>query len=302
MEAITKEEQALSALRPSVSLTTEERAAIANWNSDPPIYPQLTEEECDELVKKARFLKGQSAYKVAYNKKINGVREFPVFTAKTFREFVVARGTARAQDLHWESGKFDVDADNQAILKILSLYFTRDPRFVELGYSLHKGIFLSGGTGVGKTILMQLCSVNPLASYAQDDCQVITEAYAAKTGGSSVIDHYSTNTAVANSDLTFGHTVLGRFFDDLGQESNARHFGNERNVMGDIIENRYRAGGYHLTHFTSNHTVDELAALYGPRPSDRIHEMCNIIEYPATAKSRRRRPSAPANRPNLKSA
>lgn len=257
------------------------------WNSNR--YPTLTEEECDELVWKARKLKGQRLYMEAYGKLTKGKRGFPKLDAKGFREFVKKRGDARALDRKWTSGQFDIDADNETVLKLLALYFTGDDRFEKIspGYSLHKGIFLSGNTGVGKTILMQLCSTNPHVCYTQHDCQVVAEEYASKEGGPAVIDLYSRNGSVSNPDYTFGQEETGRFFDDLGQEDMAKHFGNERNVMAVIIENRYRAGLFKFTHITSNHTLDEIAALYGPRVQDRLKEMCNIIEYPPTAKSRR---------------
>ncbi|GAB3701260.1 hypothetical protein GCM10027592_29180 [Spirosoma flavus] len=286
----TAEQKALSALQPSVNLTTAEREAIAMWTSDPPRYPQLTEEECDELVRRERIKKGQLLYQQAYAKKTKGIREFPQFTAKSFREFIKKRGDGRAEDLHWKSGQFDIDADNEAVLKILSLYFTKDERFLQLNpaYSLYKGIYLAGNTGVGKTQLMSICDTNPHVCFTQHDCQIIANEYTdKKEGGQSVIDYYITNMGVANTDYSFGQAVTGRFFDDLGQEDIGNHWGNVRNVMAQIIEGRYRMGAYNLTHFTSNHTIDELEALYGPRVPDRLREMCNLIEYPSTAKSRR---------------
>ena len=290
LQTQSNEQVALSALRPSVSLTTQERAAIANWNSEPPVYPELDEDELASLVAKARMQKGQQAFKLAYNKLSTGVREFPTFTAQPFREFIKKRGDAKAKDLHWKAGSFVIDDDNLAVLKLLSLYFTKDERFTTVNpdYSLYKGIYLCGNTGVGKTILMDLCDTNPHACYTRHDCQVIANEYTdKKEGGQLVIDYYSSNGSPANTDNTFGHSATGRFFDDLGQEDIGNHFGNVRNVMAQIIEARYRMGTYQRTHFTSNHTLEELGPLYGPRVPDRLREMCNIIEYPSTAKSRR---------------
>lgn len=265
-------------------------AALAMWTSDPPQYPELTDEEREEVIQKARQQKGQALYSRAYAKRSKGVREFPQFDAKTFRDWIKQRGDAKAIDCKWKSGQFDIDADNKNVLKILALYFTRDKRFEELNssYSLFKGIYLVGPTGVGKTKLMELCDINPHGSYSRHDCQVIAGEYEdKKTGGQRVIDLYSANTESSNPDSTFGHLYLGRFFDDLGQEDMSRHFGKDKNVMAAIIENRYRHGNYHLTHFTSNHTINDLDDLYGSRVPDRLREMCNLIEYPSTAKSRR---------------
>jgi len=260
------------------------------WNSNPPQYPELTDSELQEVVLKARMQKGQALYSHAYAKRAKGVREFPTFDAKSWLEWIQKRGNARAIDQKWPSGKFDIDGDNRTVLKLLSLYFTRDPRFetTRPGYSLHKGIYLVGSFGVGKSHLMELFDINLHTPFARHDCQVICGEYESRQeGGQAVIDHYSNNTLVSNPDNTMGHEYLGRFFDDLGQEDTARYFGKDKNVMAAIIENRYRARQFHMTHFTSNHTLDQLDDLYGQRVSDRLREMCNVIEYPATAKSRR---------------
>lgn len=259
------------------------------WTSEPPQYPELTQEELEKLVFKARREKGQALYSLAYSKQAKGIRTFPTLTAKEFREWITKRGQARAKDLGWKG--FDVDKDNENVLKILALYFTKDERFEEVkpGYSFRKGIFLAGPTGVGKTQLMELCDTNPLASYTPHTCQVIVGEFSdEKKGGQKVIDYYSQDTVADNPDKTFGHEVLGRFYDDLGQEDEGVHYTKRQNVMAQILDNRHRYGNYFRTHITSNHTLDEIGKIYGPRIEDRFYEMFNVIEFPPTAKSRRR--------------
>lgn len=285
------EQKALSDLLPSANLTTEEKAALVNWNSNPPVYPDLTVEETEKAIRDARMQKGQQQFSEAYAKKTKGIRMFPVFTAKEFREFIVKRGKGRALDAGWDD--FIINSDNQPILKILSLYFTRDERFLTLkkGYSFRKGIMLIGKTGVGKTVLMELFQLNPFVPFIPCKCKnVVAEYSKEKTGGQQIIDQYSNNLFVdsTDTDYTFGHQTLGRMFDDLGQEALGKHYTREANVMEDILENRYNAGDFFRTHITSNHTIDQFRELYGPRVEDRCHEMFNVVEYPATAKSFRR--------------
>jgi DNA replication protein DnaC len=75
----------------------------------------------------------------------------------------------------------------------------------------------------------------------------------------------------------------------LGTEANAKHYGHEKNVMAEIILNRYDNNlPYHCTHITTNLTADEIKAQYGTRVTDRIREMFNIIKFPVGAKSRRK--------------
>lgn len=266
------------------------------WKSDPQQFPELTPDETEVAINRARMEKGKTLFQQAYARQASGVREFPDFNATSFRAFIEKRGKARAMDEHWTSGDFFTDEDNQNVIKLLCLYFTGDPRFNKVNdgkYSLHKGIYLCGPGGVGKTVLMDLCDINPFAPFTRHDCQIIAGEFAGrKEGGQQVIDHYSLNTAVlgTDKDFTFGKDITGRFFDDLGQEDLANHFGNEKNVMAQVIENRYRQRNFHLTHFTSNHTIDELDKMqvYGYRVPDRLREMCNVIEFPPTAKSRRK--------------
>lgn len=290
-QKLETEDQVLLDLRPSVPLTTKEQEAIAMWISNPRQYPELTEEEhkssVDAAIFEARRQKGQALYNQAYGAKVNGERKFPTLDASSFKEIIRRRGEARSRQANWTS-PFVIDNDNKSIISLLCLYFTNDERFNKQGegFSLFKGIALVGDTGVGKTVLMQLCNKNPHVCYAQHDCKRIADEFTKE--GTSVIDHYVTNTAVTNTDDFFGQQVTGRFFDDLGTESTAKHFGNERNVMGDIIEGRHQNRNFHLTHLTSNHTLDDIHEMYGKRVADRIREMCNIIEFPAEAKSRRR--------------
>lgn len=266
------------------------------WKSDPPQYPELTADEADAAISRARMEKGKILFQQAYARQASGKREFPEFNATNFRAFIEKRGRARALDQHWSAGDFFTDKDNQDVIKLLCLYFTGDPRFNDVSggkYSLHKGVFLCGPSGVGKTELMDLCGINPFAPFTRHDCQVIAGEYAnKKEGGQQVIDYYSNNTIVlgTDKDFTFGKDTSGRLFDDLGQEDLANHFGNEKNVMAQVIENRYRQRNFHLTHFTSNDTVDQLdeKGVYGFRVPDRLREMCNVIEFPPTAKSRRK--------------
>ncbi|MCF0070254.1 hypothetical protein LZD49_07210 [Dyadobacter sp. CY261] len=261
------------------------------WNSNPQVFPELTEKErefaIEDAIARARKEKGQRLFNLAYKAKVERERVFPSFDAKSFKDLLLRLGQTRAIERKWKF-PFAIDEDNEKVVKLLCLYFTRDERFEQQSpeFSLWKGIALVGDTGVGKTSLMQLCAKNPHACYAQYDCKTIADQYAEH--GPEVIDKYIADFEIKNSDEHFGQKVIGRLFDDLGTEATAKHFGNEKNVMGDIIEGRYQGGWHNLTHITSNHTLEEIHTMYGKRVSDRLREMCNIIEFPETAKSRRR--------------
>ena len=103
----------------------------------------------------------------------------------------------------------------------------------------------------------------------------IAKAYAGdasleEKGGYAAISRYNDITA------RNGHAV-GWLFDDLGAESVVKHYGQEENVMADIIISLYDKGHKGKIHVTSNLHPDELTAKYGNRAASRMMEMFNFI-------------------------
>lgn len=281
-------------------MSTEEEEFLTTWKSEGPQTLPLTDEERVAVeqvairlaVAEAEKKKGLARYNELYWRSVEDVRYFPQLSADEFFEFIVEAGKRRSVERNW-SQEFQIDNDNRVIVKALARYFTDTPSFVKMseGFSLNKGILLIGDTGCGKTQLMELCTRNQKAPYTRHNCQQIAREYAGsgQKGGETVIVEYSGNERSVNGVLSMGYEFFGRFFDDLGAEStNVKHFGNESNVMAEIISKRYDAYQHHMTHFTSNLTLEELKTVYGKRVYDRLREMCNIIEFSASAKSRRK--------------
>lgn len=235
-------------------------------------------------ISEAKEAKANREFARLYSKMTKSAPVYPDLSAKEFFEVIIRMGSARFAEKRL--GEFVVDENNKKIIEILSLYFSGDRRVIQHGYSLDKGTLLIGDVGCGKTQLMSLCRVNPNASYTQHDCVDISAEYQAN--GASVIDKYIENTKNNRPESAFGIEFFGRFFDDLGSETLAKNFGTERNVMAEIIQQRYKYHPHYMTHFTSNLTLEQLEDAYGVRVADRLKEMCNIIEFPASAKSRRR--------------
>jgi hypothetical protein len=73
----------------------------------------------------------------------------------------------------------------------------------------------------------------------------------------------------------------GLCIDDLGTEDLKIHFGNRKNVIGDVIEKRYfcKHVGV-LFHATTNLTAEQLKDFYGGRVVSRMREIFNFIELP----------------------
>ena len=79
-------------------------------------------------------------------------------------------------------------------------------------------------------------------------------------------------------------------FDDLGSESASKYFGNDCNVMAEILLTRYdifKEKGI-ITHLTTNLTAGEIETIYGNRLRSRMREMFNLFGYDETSCDKRR--------------
>jgi hypothetical protein len=247
---------------------------------------QLTDEETDEALRKGREEKFYKIRRQEYSDGLKTLRTLGSFSAEQYY-------TAFTQIFPIDEKK---DKAYSIIVKRLCCYFTNDPRFETGDFKRKKGILMFGGVGVGKTTLMQLFRQNQSFSYRIISCRDIEGDYAVK--GQEVIEQYSENVQVAVNANPFGHQEVGYCFDDLGTENAVtKHFGNAKNVMTDIILNRYdrikmltpegEQADFRGTHITTNLSVDEIEKLYGSRFLDRLREMMNVIEFPEKTLSRR---------------
>jgi len=87
-------------------------------------------------------------------------------------------------------------------------------------------------------------------------------------------------TAILGAKFTI--TIPARIcFDDLGTESNLKYFGNECNVMAEILLSRYDLFISHslLTHLTTNLSATEIEKMYGNRLRSRLRAMFNLLAF-----------------------
>lgn len=189
---------------------------------------------------------------------------------------------------------FVIDDHNRAIVKLLCLYFSEDPEFEKDGRKLSKGILLFGGVGVGKTHLLTLFRNNQKQSYQVVTCQDVEGLYA-KNGpdthpqtGAPGLRKFFGFVPLQGTNM-YGQEGLGYLFDDLGQEiTNTKYFGTERNVMHEVLTQRYKNNLHTATHLTTNLSGEQIKNLYGERVADRMVEMFNIISFNENAPSRRK--------------
>lgn len=179
--------------------------------------------------------------------------------------------------------QFDVDDDNAGVVTYICQYFANDPEFKG---DLGKGLFLMGGVGVGKTSIMKFFFKNQRFSYRVDSCRDVETNYAQL--GDNYIDSRSFNMPISTNGDPYGHQVIGFCFDDLGTEANGKHYGKEKNVLAEIILNRYdNQLPFISTHLTTNLTAQQVKDFYGDRVTDRMRQMFNFVKFPVNAKSRR---------------
>lgn len=206
-----------------------------------------------------------------------------------------------------EEPRFSLDHGNlKQVFWQLCLYFTQDSRCT---YDLSKGLLLQGNVGRGKTTLLKLFMLNPAKQYGTLAALKVCRMY--QQEGPAGIAHLQ------------GKVQNGLALDDLGTEPPLSNwFGNQANVLADILLSRYDllkdgviAGNE--THLTTNLPISapvwqegeatlpgpqfvgqrktdaegqELPSLqlyYGNRVTDRFKEMFNQVVVQGAASLRK---------------
>ena len=165
----------------------------------------------------------------------------------------------------------------------LSAYFLNDEeKCKELDIDLNKGILLTGPIGIGKTTwfrLIQQVMVKEQKFY-YTTCRDVSFEFIKE--GYNTIDKYS-------KGILFDFPMKNICFDDLGTENNLKYFGNECNVMAEIILSRYDLfiNFNTRTHITTNLSASEIEKYYSERVRSRLRQMMNVLSVPADRKDKR---------------
>lgn len=165
--------------------------------------------------------------------------------------------------------------NQDAVLQKLVCWFLRDEALAKkLKLNLQKGILLTGPVGCGKTTLMSLLRyLLPDANrHIVKTCRNISFEFIAE--GFSVIHKYTTGGLYQYHPRIF-------CFDDLGTESSLKYYGNQCNVMAEILLTRYDLFINHqlITHLTTNLSATEIENTYGNRVRSRMRDMFNLIAF-----------------------
>jgi predicted AAA+ superfamily ATPase len=180
--------------------------------------------------------------------------------------------------------QFKILEEDKELLHKLLCYFLKDASAAsQLGINLEKGILLTGPIGCGKTTLMHLLRFcEPSQNrFIIKSCRDISFEFIEH--GYSIIPKYST--------LSFqNHEPKIYCFDDLGTENNLKFFGNECNIMAEILLSRYDqfVSRNLITHITTNLSATEIEAAYGNRVRSRMRELFNLIAFNRTSTDKRK--------------
>jgi len=178
---------------------------------------------------------------------------------------------------------FKVFAEDYEIIFKLLVYFMKDEAEAEkYNISFRKGILLSGPVGCGKTSLMNIIRhFQPQEQrFVMKSCRDVSFEFI--QDGYTVIRKYSI--------LSFRYDQPRTWcFDDLGTENNLKYYGNECNVMAEVLLSRYDlfVSRHMLTHITTNLSSSEIEEMYGERVRSRLREMLNLISFDVNAKDKR---------------
>lgn len=232
--------------------------------------------------------------KIKEKEYIDKISSPKVYQRPSIEEFIKLISERAKMDI----GGLVLSENEKVIYRNLSTYFTLDTEDKEKaeeiaqfekssGLKLSKGLLLYGNVGCGKTTLMRLCRSNPNRSYSIVSCREISAMFA--KGGYNAVERFYDNVPTTGSrHMFFGQDEIGICFDDLGTESVKKNFGNDSNVMAEILLSRYDNLEFNSTHITTNCNEEELLAMYGDRVVSRMHEMFNFVLFPQDSKDKRR--------------
>lgn len=175
-----------------------------------------------------------------------------------------------------------LESDYPIIYKLIAYFLKDEATCFQFGININKGILFSGPVGSGKTSLMNL-----MKTLAQSDqkfyikpCREISFEFI--QDGYEIIQKYSKGKLYPDPK-----TIC---FDDLGTETNLKYYGNECNVMAEILLSRYDLfiSKKTYTHITTNLSASEIENHYGNRVRSRLREMANLISFNTNTKDKRK--------------
>lgn len=187
----------------------------------------------------------------------------------------------KGQELYGNHFKI-LEEDYPIVYKLIAYFLKDEQACFQFNINLNKGILISGPVGCGKTSLMNLMRYLTATEhkFTVKPCRDISFEFI--KDGYEVIHRYSRG----KLDQLVPKIYC---FDDLGLENNLKYYGNECNVMAEILLSRYDLyiSRNIQTHITTNLSASEIEAQYGNRIRSRMRELFNLIAYDNNTKDKR---------------
>ena len=179
--------------------------------------------------------------------------------------------------------KFKIlETDHEIIYKLIAYFLKDEQACYQFNIDLEKGILLTGPIGSGKTSLMTIMKhiTQKENKFYMRTCRDISFEFIKE--GYEIIHRYSRGSYSQSEYKNY-------CFDDLGVESNLKYYGNECNVMAEIILSRYDLfiSRKVITHITTNLSASEIETMYGNRVRSRFRAMLNLIAFDKTTQDKR---------------
>ena len=182
--------------------------------------------------------------------------------------------------------EYVISKSEKGIIFALIAWMLRDDLVAkEMNFDLNKGILLSGPIGCGKTTLFKIlrhCNF-PSAKYGIVSTRQIVSEFMRE--GYEILENYSRGNLYNDNRIPKNYC-----FDDLGTETSSKYFGNDCNVMAEILLTRYDLfveKGI-ITHLTTNLSATEIESQYGNRLRSRMREMFNLFGYEENSGDKRK--------------
>ncbi len=181
--------------------------------------------------------------------------------------------------------KFQLHQEDKPTIYLMLCYFLQDElAAAQLNIDLQKGVLLFGPVGCGKTTLINLMKFfiqKENQKFITKPCRDISFEFI--QDGFAIVHKYGKGNLYDYSPRPF-------CFDDLGTESSLKYYGNECNVMAEILLTRYDlfVSKNLLTHLTTNLSASEIEEMYGNRIRSRLREMFNLIAFDKESEDKRK--------------
>lgn len=187
----------------------------------------------------------------------------------------------KGQDLYGTKFRI-IETDHPVIYRLIAYFLKDEQTAFQFGIDLDKGILLAGPVGCGKTTLMNVMKHLAKAEhkFIVKPCRDISIEFINQ--GYGIIHQYSIGKQYHSEQRIY-------CLDDLGIENNLKYYGNECNVIAEVLLSRYDIfiSKRIPTHITTNLSASEIETHYGIRVRSRLREMMNLIAYDKNAKDKR---------------